>query len=95
MSLREDIERVEKKMKRIEEESLAMELLKDARKTNKRMFVMILVILCMWFVTIGYLVYVLNDVSSVETTEISQDNENGYNNYIGNDGDINNGKTSN
>ena len=95
MSLREDIERVEKKMKRIEEESLAMELLKDARKTNKRMFVMILVILCMWFVTIGYLVYVLNDVSSVETTEISQDNENGYNNYIGNDGEINNGKTSN
>jgi hypothetical protein len=92
MSLRDDIERVENKMKRIEEESLAMELLKDARKTNKRMFVVILVILSMWFTTIGYLVYVLNDISNVTTTEVSQDNENGYNNYIGNDGDITNGK---
>ena len=28
-----------------------------------------------------------------ETTEVTQENENGYNSYIGNDGDIYNGKT--
>ena len=56
------------------------------------MFVIILVILSMWFATIGYLVYVLNDVSTVESTEVIQDNNDGENNYIGNDGDIIYGK---
>ena len=46
--------------------------------------------------TFGYLIYVLNDTGTIEeTTTISQDNQNGYNNYIGNDGDITNGKTDN
>lgn len=30
---------------------------------------------------------------TVETLKVIQENEDGYNNYIGNDGDINNGKT--
>lgn len=30
----------------------------------------------------------------VETTEVTQDNNGGYNNYIGNDGDINNGEAN-
>lgn len=55
------------------EESFAMELIKDQKKQNKRMFdrmfVIILVILSMWFATIGYLVYVLNDIGYVETEE--------------------------
>ena len=79
----------------MENESLAMGLLKDYKKTNKRQFIIILVILTMWFATIGYLVYVLNDIGVIEeTTTITQENADGYNNYIGNDGDINNGKTN-
>lgn len=74
--------------------SFAMELLEDYKKSNKRLFIIIIVILAMWFATIGYLVYILNDVGTVEET-ITQDNENGYNNYIGNDGDIINGETNN
>ena len=49
----------------------------------------------MWFLTIGYLVYILNDIGTIDETTITQDNTNGYNNYIGNDGDIINGKTDN
>jgi hypothetical protein len=45
-----------------------MDLLKDYKRQNKRQFIIILVILAMWFVTIGYLVYVLNDIGTVETT---------------------------
>ena len=57
-----------------------------------KIFIIILVILGMWFLTIGYLVYVLNDIGTIETTqEVQQENENGNNNFIGNDGDINNG----
>lgn len=91
MSLREDIEKVQKK---VEETSFAYELLQDSRKTNKRLFIIILVILGMWFATIGYLVYVLNDIGTIEETtqEVTQENDNGNNNFIGNDGDIINGK---
>lgn len=52
----------------MEDNSFAMELLSDFKKQNKRQFIIILVILAMWFVTIGYLVYVLNDIGTVETT---------------------------
>lgn len=51
------------------ENSFAMDLLKDYKVQNKRQFIIILVILAMWFVTIGYLVYVLNDIgTSTETS---------------------------
>jgi len=91
MSLREDIEKVQKK---VEETSFAMDLLKDYKTQNKRQFIIILVILGMWFATIGYLVYVLNDIGTIEETtqEVTQENDNGNNNFIGNDGDIINGK---
>ena len=52
----------------MENDSFAMDLLKDYKRQNKRQFIIILVILVMWLVTIGYLVYVLNDVgTSTET----------------------------
>ena len=90
MSIREDVQKLNDK---VEQTSFAYELLSDYKKQNKRQFVVILVILSMWFATIGYLVYILNDIGVIEeTTEITQDNENGYNNYIGNDGEINYGK---
>lgn len=60
---------VQKEVKELKEQSLAMELLKDYKKANKRQFIIIIVILAMWFATIGYLVYVLNDIEYVETTD--------------------------
>lgn len=52
----------------MEEKGLALELLSDYKKANKRQFIIIIVILVMWFLTIGYLVYVLNDIGTIETT---------------------------
>lgn len=49
-------------------EDLATTLLSDSKRQNKRMFIIILVLLVFWFLTIGYLVYVLNDIGTVETT---------------------------
>ena len=57
----------------MEDNSFAMDLLKDYKKQNKRQFIIILVILAMWFVTIGYLVYVLNDIGTVETIDTTQE----------------------
>ena len=94
MGIKEEVQEMKKEVKQVKEKSLAMEVLEDYKKQNKRQFIIILVLLVMWFSTIGYLVYVLNDTGTIEdTTTITQDNADGYNNYIGNNGDINNGKT--
>ena len=94
MGLKEEMLEMKKEVEEIQEESFAMELLKDARKTNKRQFIVILVILGMFTCLLGYMIWLLNDISTEETI-ITQDNKDGYNNYIGNDGDINNGKADN
>lgn len=89
---KEEIDNIKHEVHELQEQSLAMSLLKDYKKQNKRQFIIILVILGMWFATIGYLVYTLNDIGTETTTqEVTQDNTNGNNNFIGNDGDITNG----
>lgn len=93
MSMKEDVLNMKKEVQEIRTQSLAMELIRDYKKQNKRQFIMIMLILLLWFVTIGILVYTLNDIGNYEET-ITQENENGYNNYIGNDGEITNGKTN-
>lgn len=72
---------------------LASEIIRSKNRIINRQFVIIIILLIMLSITFGYLVYVLNDIGTVETTtqEVQQDNEGGYNNYIGNDGEINNG----
>ena len=67
-------------------DSFAMEILQDYKKANKRMFIIILVVLIMWMSTIGYLVYILNDIGTEEITETydvtQESDENGNNNFI-------------
>lgn len=94
MDLKEEVVNMKKEVKEVKSQSLAREMLEDYKKQNKRLFIIIIVILCMWFATGCYLVYILNDIGKIETVEeVTQDNSDGYNNYIGNDGNINNGKT--
>ena len=62
MDIREEVLEMKKEVEEIQEESLAMSLLKDYKKQNKRQFIVILVILIMRFATIGYLIYILNDI---------------------------------
>lgn len=75
MSMRDDVMEIKKELSEIKEESFAMELLRDYKKANKRQFIIILVILTMWFATIGYLVYVLNDIGVIEETQTIEDIE--------------------
>ena len=70
MDIREEVLELEKEVKEMKEESLAMSILNDYKIQNKRQFIVILVILGMWFATIGYLIYILNDIG-VETTTLS------------------------
>ena len=61
--------KIENNLEKIQKNSYAIEILGDYKKSNQRLFTIILVILTMWFLTIGYLVYVLNDVGTEEITE--------------------------
>ena len=57
----------------MKEQSFAMELLQDYKKANKRLFIIIIIILIMWFCTIGYLIYILNDIGTIETKQEIED----------------------
>ena len=69
MTLKEEVLEMKKEVQEIQEHSFEMELLTDQKKQNKRQFIIILVILGMWFATIGYLVYILNDIGTETTTQ--------------------------
>lgn len=82
MGIKEDLIDAEKEIKKIKKESLAMEMVRESQekikpleKANKRMFVLIIIILVLWFATIGYLVYVLNDINTIENDKIIDINE--------------------
>ena len=90
--MRDEIMEVKREIEEVKEKSFALELLQDQRKANKRMFIIWLITFIALVGVSVYTVYLLNDIGTIETTEVKQDNDNGYNNYVGNDGDIINGK---
>ena len=70
----------------------ATEMLHILKVQNKRLFIIWLVTFIAFISLLGYTIWLLNDIGTIETTDVTQENKDGYNNYIGNDGDINNGK---
>lgn len=72
---KEEIDNIKNEVHELQEQSLALELLKDYKKQNKRQFVIILVILGMFTALLGYTIYLLNDFGvSTETDTIDIDN---------------------
>ena len=66
------------------------------RREKRLVWLVALLIVLLVGTNVCWLVYE-NQIETVEetSTTITQDNENGFNNYIGNDGDIINGETDN
>ena len=93
-SEKEEIDNIRNEVHELQEQSLALELLKDYKKQNKRQFVIILVILGMFTCLLGYTIWLLNDIGTETTTTetYDMDTENGNNNFIGgnNNGNIEN-----
>jgi hypothetical protein len=62
----------------MEDKSLATELLQDAKRTNKRMFILIILILIMWFSSIGLFIYYIKTTAYETITESTEvENESG------------------
>lgn len=90
--MREEIMKIKKDLKEVKNESFAAQILKDYKLQNKRLFIIWIVTFVALIGTFVYLVYLLNDIGTIEeTTTVTQDNPGGDNNYIGNNGDIDNG----
>ena len=65
-------------------------LSKELAKSNKRMFITLIVVIALWFSTIAGFVWYLNQYDFTSKS-VTVDSEQGDANYIGNDGDIYNG----
>ena len=63
-----------------------------AERTAKRLWITILLLIVLLVGTNGLWIWYQ---SQFEDIAISQENEDGYNNFVGNDGDIFNGETDN
>lgn len=91
---KEEIDNIKQKVHELQEQSFALELLKDQKKQNKRQFIIILVILGMFTCLLGYTIWLLNDIGTETTTTetYDMDTENGNNNFRGgnNNGNIEN-----
>ena len=68
--LDENSKKIINNMNKIHQNSGALEILKDFKGDNKRLFTILVIVLFMWFVTIVYLVYVLNDTGTTEERTI-------------------------
>lgn len=66
MNLKEDINKVQKKVENLEQESFAMILLKDYKKQTKRLFIIWFVTFVSFLVLLGYTWYLINDIGSNE-----------------------------
>lgn len=78
MELKEELVIMKKELNEVKQQSFAMELLKDYRKMNKRLFIIIVTILCMWFATIGIGIYYITHYTYEEVVETAEvDNESG------------------
>ncbi len=89
---------VKKEVNQLREKSFGYELLQDMKRQNKRLYIIWIITFVAFIGLLGYTMWLLNDIGTIEETttqEVSQDNENGNNNFIGNDGDIINGKAEN
>ena len=57
MNIREEVLEMKKEVGEMQEESLAMSLLKDYKKVNERMFKIIVILIICWLLTIAGIIF--------------------------------------
>ena len=70
--MREEINSLKKQLEEVKNESLAMELLREAKKTNRRTFIMWIITFIFMIFLVGYVIYLkCDDITT--TSEITID----------------------
>lgn len=57
MGLKEEMLEMKKEVKEIQEESFATQILKDYKKSNERMFKIIVILIICWLLTIAGIIF--------------------------------------
>ena len=86
--------KIEENSYRISQNTGALDVLHTIKINTILFFVMWIITFIMFLLSVGYIIYIKNDTSTIITDtdtkqEVEQENENGSNNFIGRDGDIN------
>lgn len=68
MSMKDEVLELKKELEEVREESFAMELLKDFKKQNKRMFIVWIITFLTLIGVTCYTIYLLNDIGVIEET---------------------------
>jgi uncharacterized membrane protein len=71
--IRDDLLDMKKEVKELKEQTFALSLLSDMKRQNRHMFIIILVILGMFTALLGYTLYLLNDIGTIEETTSTQE----------------------
>lgn len=72
MSMKDDVLDMKRELQEVKEQSFAMELLKDAQRTNKRQFIIILVLIFSLVAETIFMFYTLNDIGTIEETNTQE-----------------------
>jgi cytochrome c oxidase assembly protein Cox11 len=75
--MRDEIMEIKKEIEEVKEKSLMLDIVSDYKKANRRQFIVILVILTMWFASIGLFIYYINTTGYEVTTETAETNDSG------------------
>ena len=81
--------KIEENSNRIHQNTGALEILKTFKADSRKFFAMWLITFFAFIGLLGYTIYLLNDIKTINSQEVEQENESGDNNFIGRDGDIN------
>lgn len=82
MSIREDVLEMKKEVEELKQETFAMELLKDQRKQNKRLFIMWIITFLILICVTCYTIWLLNDIGVIEDYTYEQSVEGDTNSNI-------------
>ena len=68
MGIREEVEDMKKEVQAVKEQSLALEMISDYKKQNKRLFIMWIITMFAFVGLLSYTIYLLNDIGTEEIT---------------------------
>lgn len=68
MSMKDEVLELKKELEEVKEESFAMELLKDFKVQNKRLFIVWIITFLTLIGVTCYTIYLLNDIGVIEET---------------------------
>lgn len=88
MSMKEDVLEMKKEVEELKQETFAMELLKDQRKQNKRLFIIWIITFLTLICVTCYTIWLLNDIGVIEETTQEITDFDTINGNVVNQGDI-------